>query len=78
MVTTELPVTKLHFKLVGIVMDVNVGLYETHGKQLEAAEMRFLKRILQISLTERIANENGVERSLLRTIIRRQLECWDT
>ena len=48
-------------------------------KQIEAAEMWFLRRILKISRTDRMTNEDvlrraGVNRSLLRTIRKRQLE----
>ena len=51
--------------------------YWTIPREIEAAEMWFLTRILRISWTERITNEKvlrraGVKRSHLRTIRRRQ------
>ena len=52
---------------------------ESMEKRTEAAEMRFLRRMLRISWIEKVSNEEvlrkaGVERSLMKVIRKRQMQ----
>ena len=61
-------------------MGVSVGLVTSDiEKTIEAAEMLFIRRLLRISWTEKKTNvnvlrEGNVQRSLLKTISKRQME----